>query len=107
MTPRKYRDAIQPLYRSKEWRAKRELQLTLEPLCRLCKQVGRITAATVADHIEPHRGDLEKFWDGELMSLCATCHSSVKQEAENRGYVRGCDASGWPLDPAHPVNRGR
>ena len=102
-----YRDEVQPLYRSKQWKARRELQLTLEPLCALCKQLGRLTPATVADHVVPHRGDHDLFWNGALQSLCAPCHSSVKQEAENRGYVRGCDANGWPLDQAHPFNRGR
>lgn len=31
-----------------------------------------------ADHIEPHRGDAEKFWDleGNCQALCFRCHQS-------------------------------
>jgi hypothetical protein len=31
--------------------------------------MGRINAATIADHIEPHKGDKQKFFFGELKSL--------------------------------------
>src|SRR6266404_1730756 len=31
-------------------------QLRIEPLCRLCLEAGRVTPATVADHVTPHRG---------------------------------------------------
>jgi 5-methylcytosine-specific restriction protein A len=39
---------------------------------------GRPTPATVVDHIEPHRGDMEKFWDleGNCQALCFRCHQS-------------------------------
>lgn len=62
---------------------------------------GRLVPATVADHIEPHHGDLVKF-RGPLQSLCATCHSSRKQQLERSGFVRGHDLAGVPLDPGHP-----
>jgi 5-methylcytosine-specific restriction enzyme A len=26
--------------------------------------------ATICDHVEPHRGDVNKFWLGPFMSLC-------------------------------------
>ena len=42
-------------YADRRWRAKRDDQPQREPLCRYCKQRGRITVADVADHIEPHR----------------------------------------------------
>lgn len=66
------------------WRRRREAQLRAEPLCRLCKADGRVTAATVADHLVPHRGDPALF-DGPLQSLCATCHSARKQREEANG----------------------
>jgi 5-methylcytosine-specific restriction protein A len=69
-------------YADRRWRAKRAAHLTKEPLCRYCTQEGRIAAADVVDHIEPHKGDKEKFWYGELQSLCHTCHSSRKQREE-------------------------
>lgn len=90
------------LYDTKRWKALRLYQLGMEPLCRLCKQVDRITAATVADHVIPHKGDVDLFFDGDnLQSLCKTCHDVTKSRQEHRGYVGGCDASGMPLDDKH------
>lgn len=66
------------------WQKRREDQLRKEPLCRYCQAEGRVTPATVADHITPHRGDKELF-KGPLQSLCETCHSSVKQREEKEG----------------------
>lgn len=86
---------------------RRLTQLRAEPLCRFCKAMGRITEASVADHINPHRGDHDLFWKGELQSLCATHHNVTKQQIEERGYHSMCDENGWPLDPNHPANRRR
>lgn len=91
-------------YKSGHWQVRRTDQLAREPLCRLCKSRGRITAATVADHIEPHRGDPQKFWYGDLQSLCTDCHNADKQREEHRGYRGNVDASGYPVDPRHPWN---
>lgn len=71
-------------YADRRWRAKRALQLQIEPLCRFCHERGLLTPATIADHIEPHRGDRALFWNGEIQSLCGTCHSSVKQREEGK-----------------------
>lgn len=63
----------------------------------MCSQMGRITAATVCDHIQPHRGDVVLFWSGPFASLCATCHSGAKQAQEHTGVLRGCDVDGNPI----------
>lgn len=84
-------------YADRRWRAKRAAQLQKEPLCRYCQEQGRITAADVADHIEPHRGDLAKFWRGALQSLCHECHSSRKQREDMGLAPKGCDSEGWPV----------
>ena len=57
-------------------------QLTAEPLCAYCAKAGKVEAATVCDHIKPHRGDLVLFWAGPFQSLCQSCHSSDKQREE-------------------------
>ncbi|MEN9807216.1 MAG: hypothetical protein RL756_1736 [Pseudomonadota bacterium] len=67
----------------------------------MCAADRRVTAATVADHVVPHKGDAVKFWHGELQSLCKHCHDSRKQRIERGGIDPGCDASGVPLDPTH------
>lgn len=97
------------LYKTARWQARRTLQLSAEPLCRTCQLHGRTTAATVADHVVPHRGDPTLFYEGELQSLCDAdpfrCHSRVKQREEALGFSPAVDADGFPHDPRHPANQ--
>jgi 5-methylcytosine-specific restriction endonuclease McrA len=92
-------------YNQVNWLRRRAHQLRVEPLCRLCAQEGRLTPATVVDHVTPHKGDYNMFRLGKLQSLCARCHSSTKAIAEKRGYDPAIGADGWPLDRRHPVYR--
>lgn len=92
------------LYNSRAWRKRRANLLASEPTCRMCAKIGKITAATVADHIRPHRGDLERFWHGELQPLCKTCHDGAKAAEEAGSGLRGGDVRGNPVDPAHHWN---
>jgi 5-methylcytosine-specific restriction endonuclease McrA len=84
----------------RQWRALRLMQLAREPLCRFCGLKGALTAATVVDHVTPHRGNRDLFYRlDNLQSLCKPCHDSAKQrqeKAEARGPI-GCDAEGYPL----------
>ena len=76
-----------------------------EPLCRMCAAQGLVVAATVADHIIPHRDDPGLFWNGELQSLCEHCHNSVKKRLEDSGVLVGCALDGRPIDPNHHWNQ--
>lgn len=93
------------LYKLAVWiKRLRPAQLAKEPLCRFCARRGITTPATVVDHIDPHRGDREKFLDpANLQSLCKPCHDGEKQGDEVRGYSKACGVDGWPLDPKHPM----
>jgi len=85
-------------YKTARWQRLRSRQLTQHPLCKLCESHGRVTVATVCDHIEPHRGDEGKFWSGPFQSLCSTCHNSDKQRIEKGGKIKprfGVD--GFPI----------
>ena len=89
------------LYGTQAWRKRSLAFLAENPWCSRCKGV-----ATVTDHVRPHRGNAELFWDwNNLAPLCASCHSRDKQAEETRGYALGVDASGMPVDPNHPWNR--
>lgn len=92
-------------YWTPQWRQTRTAQLMAEPLCRLCQAKGRIVPATVCDHIEPHKGDEARFWNGPFQSLCETCHNGTKQQVERIGYCTEVGLDGWPIDKAHPANR--
>ncbi len=95
------------LYSTKRWHRLRTAQLRDEPLCRMCQRMGYITAATVVDHIEPHKGDESLFYDrSNLQSLCSTHHDASKQRAEKRGIQEvGCGSDGWPISLDHHWNR--
>jgi 5-methylcytosine-specific restriction protein A len=98
------------LYRTPQWKALRAYQLVTNPLCAMCLPQGRVTLATVADHIKPHRGDRKLFFNpNNLQSLCDEspfrCHSSAKQSEERLGYSKAVGVDGFPIDPAHPANR--
>jgi len=91
-------------YGLQRWRDRASLQLRTHPLCAMCLRNNIVTAATVADHIEPHRGDQHAFWYGKLQSLCQMHHNSAKKFEEAHGYSKEIGLDGWPVDPAHPVN---
>lgn len=72
------------LYNTPRWKAERKRWLQLYPLCVVCQAAGRISAATVVDHIQPHRGDQALFWDSKnWQSLCKPCHD-LKTAGETR-----------------------
>jgi len=98
------------LYKTARWRHVREAQLNRQPLCENCLRHGRVTAATVCDHVDPKtKLDPATFFSGPFQSLCDDrpwrCHSSVKQSEEKLGFVKGTNAEGRPLDANHPWNR--
>jgi 5-methylcytosine-specific restriction enzyme A len=88
------------LYDTARWKRLRLQQLQTEPLCRYCMQAGTVTEATICDHIEPHKGNHDKFFDtNNYMSLCKRCHDSDKailERAGRRKAIIGND--GWPID---------
>lgn len=93
------------LYNTKAWYRLRWHQLQSEPLCKYCQATGRLTPATVVDHVRPHKGDSQLFHDPDnLSSLCKTCHDKAKAILESRGTLIGGDTSGTPLDPDHYWN---
>ena len=63
-----------------------------------------ITAATIADHDPPHKGDWNAFRRGPLQSLCVDCHKG-KWADDKRGYRCDIGDDGLPIDPNHPFNR--
>lgn len=108
-------EAWRRLYRTARWRGPQGVrirQLTKQPLCEMCLASGRVTPATVCDHVDPESKKTEAtFFAGPFQSLCDDprfrCHSSRKQKIEIHGFEPGCTSAGRPVDPAHPWNRPR
>lgn len=82
-TRRKASAEYNSLYHSRRWREMRLAFLAENPCCALCG-----APASIVDHIEPHRGDGQLFYDeGNLQSLCQSCHSA-KTLRENAYFRR-------------------
>ena len=95
------------LYKGARWRKLRAAVLAATPCCRRCRDMGRVTAATVVHHVRAHKGDEALFFDrSNLEAVCKPCHDGPMQSDEARGFSRDVAADGWPTDPAHPANRG-
>lgn len=74
------------MYSTPQWRELRRRTLQAHPACVLClKRDGRVVPATICDHIRPHKGDAELFFDPDnVQSLCRLCHDSAKRREERR-----------------------
>lgn len=91
-----------------KWQQAREGWLRKHPLCVYCERDGRVTPASVIDHIEPHRGDMVLFWaaDTNWQSLCKPCHDA-KTALEDGGFGNAPKQGGggsdvWRLSFARP-----
>ena len=74
------RKAIRNIDHSKmytwNWRKYSQNYIKAHPLCRICLEDGKIIPATEVDHITPHKGDKDLFWQEENhQPLCKPCHS--------------------------------
>jgi len=68
------------------WQKARKEFLSHNPLCVACYEEGIFTPATVVDHIDPHKGDKDKFWDkSNWQPMCSPCHSK-KTASEDGGF---------------------
>jgi len=66
-----------------EWQKARKHYLNQHPICVYCDREGRVSMATVVDHITPHKGDKRLFWDvNNWQPLCAPCHDVEKKMEE-------------------------
>jgi 5-methylcytosine-specific restriction protein A len=98
------------MYNCARWRNYRLVYLRQHPLCAdpFSRHEGTIAAASVVDHITPHRGDYALFWDTKNhRALCAGCNSykaakfegafgnapsnqETKGKTENERTLNGC-----------------
>lgn len=73
---------------TKQWQSARRGYLAANPLCVECLKEGRYERATVVDHIIPHRGNMDRFWDRDnWQSLCKR-HHDVKTKTIDAEYIR-------------------
>jgi len=101
--------------RGRRWMAIRAQVLKEEPVCRHCRRAGTITKDSISrfvDHIVP-LSEGGKDERSNYQALCDAHHRSKTGEeaARARGHAapkpKGCDETGWPIDPDHPWNATR
>lgn len=63
------------------------------PLCCGCKAAGRIEPATVVDHIVPHKGNADLFWDSGNWQPSCDWHHNVVKAALERQWLDGAIAA--------------
>lgn len=93
-------------YSTAAWQRLRRLKLSEQPLCEVCARRGRHIIAEHVDHIVSIASGGPAFPETDgLMALCPSCHSiktrALDQAGGKRVAIKGCDADGLPLDPAH------
>jgi 5-methylcytosine-specific restriction protein A len=70
------------------WQKASKGYLGSHPLCASCDERGLTVAATVVDHVVPHKGDKGLFWDsGNWQALCEQCHNR-KTATTDGGFGR-------------------
>ncbi len=66
--------------------------------------MGRTVAAELVDHIVPHRGDMELFWDEDnWQSSCNWHHNAVKRPLEDLFDKGALVASDLKLDGSKAI----
>ena len=89
--------------RGRKAQERRRRLLSLNPLCVRCTEEGRVSVATELDHVVPlFKGGRDD--ESNLEGLCSG-HHAAKTAADLGRRIKGCDESGWPLDPNHHWNR--
>ena len=81
-------------YKLAEWSRIRKRRLADDPLCVMCLAEGKTNAATIVDHVVPHKGNRELFFSyANTQSLCETHHNRDKQRMEARGEIKSASSS--------------
>ena len=78
------------LYNSARWKAVREKQMKIQPLCEVCLNNDLTEAATQVDHIKAITFGGSELDLQNLQSLCYRCHgkkSKREQEAISNGLI--------------------
>ena len=77
-----------PRIRGGQLQALRQALFQREPLCRVCAGLGRVTIATIRDHIIP-LAELGTEDESNIQPICQPCHDVKIREEAKRGMQRG------------------
>ena len=69
------------------WRRARKYYLMQHPLCVSCLKEDKLVPAYAVDHIVPHKGNKELFWNEDnWQSLCQVCHNRKSRYEQEASY---------------------
>lgn len=89
------RSATRRLHKLKRWSNIRFATFRRDHFtCQICGRIEGDMSKLICDHVEPHRGDVVKFWTGPFQTLCKPCHDVVKQKEEVADRSAGLDVYG-------------
>ena len=83
------------------WHRRARRQLQREPLCGMCLADGRVVAARIADHVEPHRAAIQS---SSGTASCRACARTVTRVARNASSIAATTTRSTPMDG--PSTRG-
>lgn len=75
---------------TRKWREASKGFLRVHPMCECdeCKAAPAPLRAVLVDHIQPHKGDMAKFWDrNNWQAMAKVCHDK-KTAREDGGFGR-------------------
>ena len=85
----------QKFYNNTRWRKARKRYLMRQPLCVECRKHNILTMGKVVDHIIPHKGDINLFWDeSNWQSLCVSCHNRKTAKHDGAFGNKGKEVGG-------------
>jgi 5-methylcytosine-specific restriction protein A len=90
-------------YKGRDLQRERARLFREQPLCAECAKSGRVTVATIRDHIIPLAEGGQDVPEN-TQGLCVECHQrkTLAESAKGRGAtLKGCDADGVPIDNGH------
>ena len=78
-----YRGSARERGYTRQWERESKAFLQTHPLCVCCESKGQYRASQVVDHIKPHRGNQQLFWDKtNWQGLCKHHHDKKTARGE-------------------------
>lgn len=86
ITYEKKKPEMHNMYNNQRWRNYRLQFLSKHPLCVECERQGKLIPGVVVDHIVPHKGDYQLFWDSNNHQTLCIYHHNQKTIKESGNW---------------------
>ena len=72
-------------YQRSVWKQARGAHLQSEPLCRTCRETGKLVSGSIVDHVVAIADGGAELDDSNLQTLCTSCHN--KKTGRERKHI--------------------